>query len=67
MNKTCKNCDDTGWVCENHADKPWEGESGRNDACSCGAGMPCNECKQVQRFMAVTGRIPINGTVICEI
>lgn len=39
----CKICDDTGWVCENHDDRPWNGGSKRADACGCGAGAPC-EC-----------------------
>ena len=38
----CQNCNDTGWVCENHPDRPWETDS-END-CQCGgAGSPC-EC-----------------------
>jgi hypothetical protein len=40
----CKNCDSTGWVCENHDDTPWDGHSDREDACGCGAGMPCPVC-----------------------
>jgi hypothetical protein len=28
----CLCCEDTGWVCENHPDQPWEGPH----ACSCG-------------------------------
>lgn len=41
----CANCDSTGWVCENHPDKPWDGNSERFDACKCGgAGMPCAIC-----------------------
>ncbi len=45
----CRNCDGTGWVCENHPDKPWAdghlypGET-RMTGCDCGAGMPCQEC-----------------------
>jgi hypothetical protein len=27
----------SGWVCENHPDKPWDKELG----CECGAGVPC--------------------------
>ena len=35
---TCPLCDDFGWVCENHPNRPWEG----HHACTCGgAGMPC--------------------------
>jgi hypothetical protein len=42
----CNICDDKGWVCENHPDKPWDGTSDREDACSCGgAGMPCVQCR----------------------
>ena len=37
----CPLCEDCGWVCENHPDRPWEGK----DACTCGgAGMPCPWC-----------------------
>jgi hypothetical protein len=37
----CLLCEDTGWVCENHLDQPWEGPH----TCSCGgAGMPCAKC-----------------------
>ena len=28
----CTNCDDTGWVCENHPDRPSRGFSEREDA-----------------------------------
>lgn len=37
----CSKCSDTGWVCENHQDVPWEPMAGHG--CGCGAGMPC-EC-----------------------
>ena len=37
----CTRCDDNGWVCEDHQDRPWEGER----ACGCGAaGAPCPDC-----------------------
>jgi hypothetical protein len=37
----CIFCADTGWVCENHPRRPWEGPYG----CDCGgAGMPCPSC-----------------------
>jgi hypothetical protein len=39
---TCVTCDNTGWVCENHPDRPWKGFSKRFDACDCGAGAPCD-------------------------
>jgi hypothetical protein len=41
---TCVVCDNTGWVCENHPDRPWKGFSKRFDACDCGAGAPCDLC-----------------------
>lgn len=41
---TCSVCDGTGWVCENHRDHPWGGESSRADACGCGPGAPCKNC-----------------------
>jgi hypothetical protein len=31
----CPICDGSGWVCEDHPDKPWQ-----HDACG-GAGSPC--------------------------
>jgi hypothetical protein len=38
---SCARCQDIGWVCENHPDRPAEGEH----ACSCGgAGMLCPAC-----------------------
>jgi hypothetical protein len=34
----CLVYEDTGWVCEDHPDQPWEGPH----ACACGgAGAPC--------------------------
>lgn len=33
----CANCDNEGWVCENHPEVPW----GDGDGCCGGAGMPC--------------------------
>lgn len=44
MKSPCSNCDDTGWVCENHTDQPWRGCSDRDDACECGAGSACDVC-----------------------
>jgi hypothetical protein len=38
---TCKLCDDTGWVCEDHGDRPVKADSKRPDACDCLAAMPC--------------------------
>jgi len=40
----CPSCDSTGWVCENHPERPYRGDSARIDACDCGAGMPCRRC-----------------------
>jgi hypothetical protein len=37
----CVLCEDSGWVCENHPKRAWEGEH----ACGCGgAGMPGPAC-----------------------
>ena len=37
----CAVCEDCGWVCEAHPDRPFEGEH----ACTCsGAGAPCPQC-----------------------
>jgi len=43
----CLVCDNNGWVCEEHPDRPWRGTSRRADACDCvRVGMPCqcNPC-----------------------
>jgi hypothetical protein len=38
---TCSRCDDCGWVCENHPERPWQGPR----ACPCGAaGALCPDC-----------------------
>jgi hypothetical protein len=42
--RTCEFCDDTGWVCENHPQKPSSDFSKRSDACGCGAAAPCPVC-----------------------
>jgi hypothetical protein len=37
----CPRYDDTGWVCEAHIARPWDGPN----ACACGAaGAPCGRC-----------------------
>jgi hypothetical protein len=37
----CLCCEDTGWVCEDHPDQPWQDAH----ACTCGgAGAPCPRC-----------------------
>ena len=41
----CQTCEGTGFVCENHRDRPWGGLSEhRADACLCGCGWPCPNC-----------------------
>jgi len=42
----CNACDNTGWVCEDHPDRPSDcGNSPR--ACACGAaGRPCRVCSR---------------------
>jgi len=41
MTMRCARCDGTGWVCETHISRPWEGPN----ACGCGAaGVPCGRC-----------------------
>lgn len=45
MMTRCAACEDTGWVCENHPDRPSEGPN----ACQCGgAGKPCR-CNQLRK------------------
>lgn len=43
----CLVCDNTGWVCEDHPDRPWRGNSERTEACDCdppGTPCECNTC-----------------------
>jgi hypothetical protein len=44
----CALCEDCGWVCESHPDRPWEG----GHACTCGAaGAPCPQCNPIDDDM----------------
>jgi hypothetical protein len=38
----CSRCEDLGWVCENHPERPWN--KALPNGCECGAGMPCPAC-----------------------
>ena len=38
----CQRCNSTGWVCENHPDRPWDKDA--PNGCECGAGDPCPDC-----------------------
>ena len=43
--ESCANCLDTGYVCENHPDRPWSPiVGGEHVDCCGGAGMPCPSC-----------------------
>jgi len=37
----CRFCDNKGWVCSEHPDRPFALFSQRADACDCGNGVPC--------------------------
>jgi hypothetical protein len=37
----CKICNDTGWVCDRHPDRPYAIFSERWDACDCAPGRAC--------------------------
>ena len=54
----CDLCDDTGWVCEDHGDRPLKGDSSRTDACSFGAGKPCPRCNRESRHVNLVPRLP---------
>jgi len=68
---SCTTCDDTGWVCVRHPERPWCGYSNRLDACDCGAaGAICDcidemGCAGVEDFFAdVT---PKAATMLCTV
>lgn len=49
---SCAQCNDTGWTCEKHPDKPM-GHDG------CGhAGDPCPACNEMANNEALTPRLP---------
>ena len=54
----CDLCDDTGWVCEDHGDRPLKADSNRADACSFGAGRPCPRCNRDSRHVNLVPRLP---------
>ena len=61
---TCQRCDSTGWVCENHDDRPWVGSP---RACSCvGAGMPCSDCNPDSGRIDQSPRLPPGLTVAID-
>ena len=45
--RACRVCGGGSWVCENCPDLPWDGMSSQENACGCGAGMPCGACNLV--------------------
>lgn len=59
MPTTCERCYGALWVCEEHATRPWGGESEHPDACRCGgAGMPCPQCNQTDGSRNDRPRLP---------
>jgi hypothetical protein len=54
----CPLCDDTGWVCEDHGNRPLKSDSQRADACSFGAGVPCPRCNPDSRHVNQVPRLP---------
>ena len=53
----CTRCDNTGWVCETHKYRPWDG----SNACGCGgAGMPCPDCNPFDET-TLRGRRPASS------
>lgn len=57
----CKNCDSSGWVCENHTDMPWLVGKQKEQHCG-GAGMPCaicNPCDENIKPRDLSGSTPV--------
>lgn len=42
----CPNCEDMGWVCEAHENKPWG-----NERCCSAPGMPCDNCNEPDKIL----------------
>lgn len=59
----CVTCANTGWVCEDHNNKPWSGGMPDDfERCCGGAGAPCPVCNPCDEFTApreLTGSIVI--------
>ena len=47
----CERCDSTGYVREDHPDRPWGGLSARSCPCG-GAGALCPDCKRAYETLA---------------
>jgi hypothetical protein len=62
----CDLCDATGWVCEDHADRPLKDDSNRPDACSFGAGRPCPRCRRDSRHVDLVPRL-LSGRSVARI
>lgn len=59
--ENCRVCDGTGWVCENHADRPWDGLSASDESCRCGgAGAPCRVCNYEMELIGIKHKVRIN-------
>lgn len=59
-------CAGTGWVCENHPDKPWEGLMPDGfETCCGGLGAPCEKCNpcDYDNPPQKTGMVEIYATV----
>ncbi len=62
--RQCKECHDTGWVCEEHPSKPWTGTRG----CGCGAiGLPCLRCSSDADWDADPERAPALTKVLTSL
>jgi hypothetical protein len=62
----CDLCDDTGWVCEDHGDRPLKGDSNHTDACSFGPGKPCPRCNRDSRHVTQIPRLSPSMRVMID-
>jgi hypothetical protein len=62
----CNLCDDTGWVCEDHGDRPLKADSKRPDVCPFGVGIPCPRCNRDSRHVAHVPRLPLGMQVALD-
>jgi len=64
---SCPTCDGTLYVCENHPDRPWAGDSDHPNACECGAGAACPTCWTAEKETARIRQMRREGRLICSI
>jgi len=60
----CGRCQDVGWVCEEHPDRPWSTKV--DGGCQCAAGGPCPDCNPAADAEHTPGRVVAKISALSE-